>query len=241
MDKMGKVCKTGDTGKIGKTGNISRIVFIHTVRGLTNLFDELVHMHIPRAKTYHILDDTLIHTVLDAGRPTSYVYRRLTEHAVAAEEFGADVIQLTCSSVSETVDLIKNAVSIPLLKVDEPMIRHAVMNFRRISVIATADATLNPTMNQLKSIASQTGKEVSSRAILCNGAYDAYLKGDLEEHDRIVTGYLLEATGSSDVIVLAQASIARVASQIEDKIDIPVLSSPEMAVKRLAEILEKQE
>ena len=120
------------------------------------------------------------------------------------------------------------------------MLRHAVMNFTRISVIATAGATLNPTMNQLESIALETGREVASRAILCKGAYDAYLNGDLEEHDRIVKGYLLEAARDSDVIVLAQASIARVASQLHDEIDVPVLTSPELAVKRLADVLKKR-
>ncbi len=221
-----------------------KIVFIHTIKGLVSLFDTLLAQFIPQAKGYHIVDDTLIHTVLEAGKPTPYVYRRLTEHAVAAEEFGANAIQLTCSSVSEVVDTIKHSVSVPILKIDEPMIRDAVKRFERIAVIATAPSTLKPTMNQIGDMARELGKTIKAEPTLCEGAYEALLRGDKREHDRIVTDYLLKAVEKSDAVLLAQASITRVTdtlktdSHYRDKIlSKPILSSPEPAIRHLARIL----
>ncbi len=224
--------------------NSYRVVFIHTIKGLTTLFDELLGELIPQATGYHIVDDTLIHTVLSAGKPTPYIYRRLTEHAVAAEEFGADAIQLTCSSVSEVVDTVKHSVSIPLLKIDEPMIRNAVSRFKNIAVIATAPSTLNPTMNQIAKVAKEMGRTVKPEATLCKGAYQALLSGNREEHDRIVKSYLVEAAKKCDAILLAQASITRVVESIKKDpasseviTALPILSSPRPAVEHLARIL----
>ncbi len=223
-----------------------RVVFIHTIKGLISLFDTLLAELFPQAKGYHIVDETLIHTVLEAGKPTSYVYRRITEHAVAAEEFGADAIQLTCSSVSETVEIIKNSVSIPVLKIDEAMIRDAVARFKNIAVIATAPSTLNPTMAQITKIANEMTKEINARATLCEGAYDALLTGDREKHDRIVTNYLLKAIEEADAILLAQASITRVVDSLRGNptsreiiLSKPILSSPRPAIKYLAKTLKE--
>ena len=51
-----------------------------------------------------------------------------------------------------------------------------------------------------------------------------------------VTAALRELSGCCDVIVLAQASMARVADALEDK-PVPVLSSPGTAVQHLATLL----
>ena len=216
----------------------SKIVFIHTIKGLDGLFDDLTSRFIPDAKAFHIIDETLIYTALQEGKVNPYIYRRVTEHAVAAAEFGADVIQLTCSSISETADLVRLSVPVPVLKIDEPMIREAVGKYKTIGVIATAPTTLNPTLRLVAREANIAGKDIKTVPILCEGAYSAYLSGNKDEHDSIVKHYLLEMMKKVDVILLAQVSIARIVGTLgKEEVKVPVLSSPEPAVRRIAEVL----
>ena len=73
---------------------------------------------------------------------------------------------------------------------------------------------------------------------LCEGAFQAILAGDPAAHDAKVAAALSELSRQSDVIVLAQASMARVAEALPAaERRVPILSSPCPAVEKLAEVL----
>jgi hypothetical protein len=74
--------------------------------------------------------------------------------------------------------------------------------------------------------------------VLCEGAFEAVLAGDTATHDRILMESLGGLVKTVDVVVLAQASMARVAAQIAASLDsAPILASPERAVRRARSIL----
>jgi len=57
--------------------------------------------------------------------------------------------------------------------------------------------------------------------------------GDLQTHDRIVRQHLADLMAHNDVVILAQASMARVADKIPSAEQAaPVLSSPRLAMER---------
>ena len=67
---------------------------------------------------------------------------------------------------------------------------------------------------------------------------DAVMAGDGGTHDAIVSAALLKLMGEVDVVVLAQASMARVlGTMAPESLTVPVLSSPELAVRRVADVL----
>jgi hypothetical protein len=73
---------------------------------------------------------------------------------------------------------------------------------------------------------------------LCEEAFPAVLAGDTATHDRILRKALVEDLNAVDVIVLAQASMARVvATMAPGLLRVPILSSPELAVLRAREVL----
>ena len=221
---------------------MSRVFFIHTVDGLEEAFDELCRELVPGARVSHIADAGIIRAVLDAGGVSPGVYRTVCEHVIRAEERGADVIQLTCSCISPCVDVAKNLVSVPVLKIDEPMVEQAVAQYERIGVAATNPTTLGPTTGLLREKSREAVRKVDIEPVLCEGAYDAFLSGDRGLHDEIVRRYLRELMKSCDVVVLAQASMARVADTLAaSEKRVPVLSSPRPAVERLAVVLEKRQ
>ena len=64
------------------------------------------------------------------------------------------------------------------------------------------------------------------------------MSGDTATHDKMVADALKEMSSKVDVIVLAQASMARVVDSLDEKEKtVPILSSPKIAVQHLATIL----
>ncbi|HEX5655234.1 MAG TPA: Asp/Glu/hydantoin racemase, partial [Chitinophagaceae bacterium] len=82
------------------------------------------------------------------------------------------------------------------------------------------------------------GKQIELISHLCEGAFDALMSGDTATHDKMVGDALKRLSNETDVILLAQASMARVVDTLreEDK-KVPILASPAIAIQFLATIL----
>ena len=216
------------------------LAMIHTVTGVLPLFQDLCQELMPDVKRFNIADEGLLRMVLSAGGLTPAIHRRLCEDVLCAEAAGADAVLVTCSSISPCVDVAQKMVSIPVLKIDEPMADKAVSLGKQIVVVATASTTLKPTSQLIADRSQIAGKKTTVEAILCEGAYDALMANDMPRHDRIVTEYLYRAMQKADVVVLAQASMARVANAIpEAEKRVPVLSSPRMGVERTRDVISR--
>jgi Asp/Glu/hydantoin racemase len=211
------------------------VAFIHTIAGLKDTFEELVREFLPDCSTCHIADETLIRRLLAAGGLTPEVYRRLSEHVVAAAEYGAHYIQFTCSSITPCAEWATKLVDVPVLSIDEPMVRGAVVAHERIGVIATNPATLKPSSDLVAAIATSVGRDVEVVPELYEGAYEALLSGDRPTHDRIVKERLGNLLTRVDAVCLAQASMSRVADMLEH--EKPVYSSPRPAMEHLGEVI----
>jgi Asp/Glu/hydantoin racemase len=166
------------------------------------------------------------------------IFQRVAEHVVAAERAGATMIQCTCSSISPCVDASRPFVSVPVLKIDEPMVNAALGIGSRIGIAATAPTTLKPTTDLVQVRAAAMGLTVQVESVLCEGAYNALFSGNPQKHDEIVSGVLRNLMTRTDVIILAQASMARVAQAIpSDEQRVPILSSPRLAMEHVRELL----
>jgi Asp/Glu/hydantoin racemase len=217
----------------------SKVFFIHTIPSLIPMFNDLCkELLLPDVEVVHIADEMLAKIVIAQGRLSPFIYRRTSEHVVAAAQAGATLVQATCSSISPCIDASKAFVDIPVLKIDEPMARKAIQLGNRIGITATALTTLGPTSELVQSIALECARKVEISSVLCVGAYDALMGGNIELHDQIVLKYLHELMSRVDVVLLAQASMARVVEQLPvDEQVIPILTSPRLAVTHIAEVL----
>ncbi len=217
---------------------IQKVVFVHTVASLVGLFNDLSKELIPQAEVFHVADEMLLKIVLAQGGLSPFIFQRVAEHVIAAERAGASVVQCTCSSISPCVDAARLLVGIPVLKIDQPMVDEALRLGTRIGVAATAPTTLKPTTELVQQRANFHQVPVQVEARLCEGAYQALWSGDLETHDQIVRQNLRDLMERNEVILLAQASMARVADtlSLEEK-RVPILSSPRLAVEHLKKVL----
>ena len=98
--------------------------------------------------------------------------------------------------------------------------------------------TLEPTADLIQRRAEKAGKKIELTSRLCEGAFDALMSGDAAKHDAMVAAALKELSQQVDVIVLAQASMARVVDGLaEADKRVPILASPGIAVDYLATVL----
>ena len=191
-----------------------------------------------QVELYHIVDEMLLKLAIAEGRLSPFIYRRAADHVIAADEAGADVVMFTCSSISPCVDVARPMVDVPVLKVDEPMVDKALSIGTTIGVAATLRSTLGPTTELVKTRAEMMSTQVEIHSVLGEGAFEALGAGDKQAHDRIVRDTLKGLMANSDVVVLAQASMARVLDTIPpDEQPVPVLSSPRLAVERVRDVI----
>jgi hemerythrin-like domain-containing protein len=95
-------------------------------------------------------------------------------------------------------------------------------------------------MELIQNKAVQTGVKHTITSMLCEGAFDAVIGGDTATHDRIVGQCLRELDAKTDVIVLAQASMARVVDAMKPgEMHVPVLSSPRLGVQYVKQVLDR--
>lgn len=214
------------------------LAIIHTSPTLTPLFGKLCAVYLPDVAVFHMVDESLIKDTIRHGHVRRLTNRRLLGLLGSAQDAGADAILVTCSSIGEGVKMGQELLDVPVVRVDEAMAEQAVRMGRKIGVMATLRTTLEPTLALLEEKAAAAGLQVELVPSLCDGAFEAVLAGDTQTHDRILTRALQEEMKSVDVVVLAQASMARVVEAMGPAaVPMPVLSSPELAVKRTAEVL----
>lgn len=210
---------------------------IHTVFSIVDPINMLVSEIMPGVDRINIVDDYIVKLIKVRGGITPEISRIVASHIMAVEDEGADAILVTCSSISPCVDYAKPLVSVPVLKIDDPMTDIAVRMGDRIGVLATAPTTVKPTSELLLRKADQIGKKVTLEVELKEGALEALTMGDKELHDKILLESITSLSGRVDVIVLAQASMAHLESRVDENMRAKVLTSPRSGVEQAKRIL----
>jgi len=219
-----------------------RVAFVNTVTTLPSVFKALVNELAPQLDVFSIVDESLLQNTIRSGELTKPTILRLVNYLSMAQQAGADIVMVTCSSIGPAADIGRSLVDIPVLRVDEAMAERALECGSRIGVAATLSTTLKPTADLIQRKASEAGKQVTIVSKVCTGAFEALSAGDTNLHDCLVAQGLKELMSQVDVVVLAQASMARIVDSLApSEKTLPIFSSPRLAVERLAKMVETNE
>lgn len=218
---------------------MNTLAIIHTTPVTVESLKALALELMPEVTVVNFVDDSILPELGRNGGDVSQVAHRLVQYAKFAEEVGASVILNACSSVGEVVPLAQEAVSIPVVRIDEAMAEKAVELGSRIVVAATLATTLDPTMRLLESKAALSGKNVTLEPLLVAEAYEKLMQGDKKAHDRLLAAKLEEEAKAADVVVLAQASMAQVLTALPASEQGKFLTSPRLGMERVKAVLEK--
>ena len=216
-----------------------KLGLVHTSATLVPVFAALCKEKLPNVDVFNIVDDSLVKGIREAGRITPTIEMRVAGYLTSAAYAGADYIMVTCSSIGPAVEAGARGIPTPVLRVDLPMADKAVATGKRIGVIATLSTTLEPTAELIGRRAALAEKKIELTSKLVEGAFEALMAGDGATHDVKVAAALRELSQQVDVIVLAQASMARVVDSLAaaDR-RVPILASPGIAVDYLATVLQ---
>ena len=214
---------------------MTRIALIHALPHSVTPINDTLARDWPEAQRMNLLDDSLSADVAHSGLDDAMTARfvALGDYAVAT---GANAILFTCSAFGICIDAVKQRLApLPVLKPNEAMIDEAVAQVRarggRIGLLASFAPTL-------VSMRPEFPPDMPPRTVLAEGALDALNRNDTAAHDRAVVSaaHTLKDQGCS-VIALAQFSLARAQGAVAAATGLPVLTTPDSAVRALRQRL----
>ena len=185
----------------------------------------------------NILDDSMIADIIAAGTLTQAVRRRLYSYYDAACSSGVELILNTCSSIGDAVYAARDIFPVPIVRIDEAMVRQAVAQAKRIAILATLGTTIDPTVRLIERCAAEAGKKVAVISVIAEGAFPAICSGDAATHDKLIAGTAARIAKDCDIILLAQGSMARMEQPLRDLTGMTVLSSPALGIAMVRTIL----
>lgn len=230
-------CDRRSDGYKCKETYMKSIVLLHTLRSVLDTFEPLLREVLDYdVKIHNVLDEFLVTDVTEKGMFTPDNHRRLLNDLVNAQLTGADVIVVTCSSLTPFIARARAFFSVPIVAIDDAMTSNAVRLGRRIAVLATAFTTIGPTVDKIQADAMNIGEEIEITTQLCPEAIAALKRGDVTTHDDLVLD-MVKKVNAAEVIVLAQASMAHLQEQAERIAGVPVLASPRLCCELVRDLL----
>ena len=209
-------------------------VFLNVESSVTDLLGELL----PEAQVMHFVDSDVLATVMREQGISDRSTSRMVHLARAAEDAGADVIFSACSSLGPAMEVARRNVETPIVRIDDGMSRKAVETATRIGVLATVPTTLGPTVDLIEQKAVEMGKEIEVEQELSEGAFEILMGGDKERRDEMVVESARKLAPSVEVLVLAQASMTRLAPRLKEETSLEVLTSPRLGVEYVKQVLQ---
>jgi Asp/Glu/hydantoin racemase len=207
-----------------------RIALIHALRHSPPPIEAAFRALWPQPTLMNLLDDSLSADLARDGGLTPAMTERFLTLAAYAVDQGAAGILFTCSAFGPCIEAVQREwPHLPVLKPNEAMIEEAAEAGRKIGLMATFAPTL-------ASMPPEFGASITLRPRLIEGALDALDRGDGAEHDRLA-GQAALTLRDCDAIALAQFSLARAAPMVAAATGLPVLTTPDSAVRKLKALL----
>lgn len=210
-----------------------RIALIHALTHSVAPINEAFARAWPQATRMNLLDDSLS---ADLARSTAAgqegldaaMHERFARLARYAVGTGAQGLLFTCSAFGPCIEAVaREHAPLPVLKPNEAMIHEAAQGTGPLGLIATFSSTL-------KSMPPEFSPEVQLRMALAEGALEALDAGDAPRHDALIAAQARAlAQQGCTRIALAQFSMARARHACEQASGLPVLTTPDSAVREL--------
>ncbi len=209
-----------------------RLALIHALTHSIAPINEALARDWPDCERMNVLDDSLSADLARAGTLDDAMTARFIALGDYAAATGADAILFTCSAFGPCIDAVKRRLpGLPVLKPNEAMIDEAVAAVRADGGCIGLVASFAPT---LLSMTPEFPAGLPLRTALADGALAALDRGDGLAHDHAVVAAArtLRDQGCT-VLALAQFSLARAAAAVAAATGLPVLTTPDSAVRAL--------
>ncbi len=214
-----------------------KLGIIHTSKATIDSLAGLANDLMPGVKLMNILDDTILPQLAEQAGDIEVVAQRWLFYARTAYELGAHCIVSACSSVGELAERAGGMIPIPVLRIDDAMAHEAVQIATSIGIIGTLQTTMGPTARLVKRKALEQGHDIRIDTMVVSSAYERLMAGDTKGHDEAVALAIEDMAKRMDMVLLAQASMARVTSQLPQDMQHRITSSPRLGMTQVARVM----
>jgi Asp/Glu/hydantoin racemase len=190
----------------------------------------------PQAKVVNLLEDALMSDLAADGKLTDAMIGRIVHIGQYAVKAGADAILFCCSAFGPAIDECRRQVSIPILKPNEALYEQLVAKSGTVSLLATFQPSLPSMLKEIAACAAEKGTQVTVEPTLVEGALQALLDLQPDEHNRLIAEAAAKQQ-ACDVIALAQFSMAPAKTLAATRTAKPILTTPDSAVAKLKVLL----
>jgi hypothetical protein len=216
---------------------MKKLVLIHTVHSVIETFDRQLHEQIPELTLYHLLDEFLSIDPNQRHGFTSVHEKRLDSLLQLALDAEPDLIACTCSTLSEHLRRRKETTVVPLITIDEEMIRFAAASDLPILILATAPSSVPPLVKGLSDEMQKNGRAREIESKVFPKAFEALQQQGRAAHDAILLE-LAKGIIHDGMILLSQASMAHMQEAIQALLHCPTYSAPGLCIQQIKKQLE---
>jgi Asp/Glu/hydantoin racemase len=218
-----------------------RIALIHALEESIAPIRSAFRENWPEAFTFDLLDTSLApdraHSgVLDEAMTARFA--TLGDYAAGTSGVAGPTRALlfTCSAFGPAIDKVKSRVPIPVLRPNESAFEIALGMGGDIGLAVTFPPSESSLRAELEEMAQAAGRKVRVQTTVAAGALDALKAGNPALHDELAAR-AVETLGNVAVVVLGQFSLARAAPLVRSRVAVPVLTTPDCAVRALKSLV----
>lgn len=211
---------------------MAKIALIHTTPVTVEPLKNLIKAKDSKLEIINIVDDSILEELINNDANLSLVEKRVKYYIKTAVKQGADLVMSACSSIGEIFEAEEQKYEVPIMRIDSAMAEKAVKNAKNIGVAATLATTLRPSTELVKNKAAAINKKVVIKTALADKAYQKLMAGDQKAHDQLLAEKLKELAAEVEIVLLAQASMARAVEVLPDELQDKFLTSPEPGIEK---------
>lgn len=233
----------GDPALVGK-----RLGLINASSWITLWCNYFGKLYLPGVQLINASNDAVqlnFTRAFDAGEPCPPPANIDTFVRMARDlvELGrVDAILITCSTMNRSYAAVAQAVRVPVVPIDLPMMQAAIQHGGKILVLATLGTTVNSTLALLRETAQQSNQPADCIGITVAEAWQRLAEGNLVAHNELLARAIRDAQAREKIgcVVLAQLSMSVFALAYPDPLatfGVPVFNSGQCGFQRMREIL----
>lgn len=214
---------------------MASVTLLHTADVHVRTFERLLSEAGTGLLGKHIVHDEWLAEARDKGLNDDLT-GRISDFLRSASET-SDLVLCTCSTLGPVADQVATT-NRNVLRIDRPMMEKATSLRGTILVAFCLESTMRPTLDLLEDVARQTGNPANVETVLCSQAWPLFESGDTIAFGKAIARSVETAIAEIEhpsCVVLAQASMAA-AEPFLTGLDVPVLTSPRLAIAALAEL-----
>jgi hypothetical protein len=206
------------------------LALLHTAQAHVQTFARLAREIDETVPVRHEVQESLLSLARTSGVLSDAVRAAVASAVRELAESGARLIVCTCSTVGAIAESGGANAGVTVMRIDRPMAEQAVASGRRILVLAALRSTVAPTLSLLRQIAADTHRSPEVVEAVCEQAWQHFEAGNLKEYAVEIAKTIEDAARPTDVVLLAQASMAPAAALVR-RPELMILSSPRLGME----------